>query len=53
MLLDPRLPEIINTSPDIKPPMRKVLPTLGEATDDVKVKDKVSIQERDTLIVLA
>ena len=33
--------------------MRKGLPTLGEVEDDVKVKDKVIIQEIYTLIVVA
>ena len=33
--------------------MRKVFPTLGEVADDVKVKAKVSIQDRDALTVVA
>ena len=41
------------TSLDIKLPMRKVLPMLGEVTDVVKVKDEDITQERDQLIVLA
>ena len=32
--------------------MRKNLPKLGEVIDDVKVKDKVSIQERYKLIIV-
>ena len=53
MILYPRLPEITKTSLGIKLPTRKVLPTLGEFTDDTKVKNEVSTQDRHTLIVVA
>ena len=33
--------------------MRKMLPSLGEVADNVRVKDEARIQERDALIVVA
>ena len=47
MLVGPRLEANTSASRDPKLPTRKVLPTLLEVIDDVKVKDEDIIQERD------
>ena len=50
MLLDPRIS--VSTLPGTKFPMRKILPTLGEATDNSKAKNEDDTKERDILILL-
>ena len=50
MLQDPR----VNASvpPVMQIPKRKTLPTLGEVTKDVKVKDEENMQEKEELSMI-